>query len=256
MKNEKAFTLIELLVVIAIIALLLAILLPALGKVKRLAKRVVCMTRLKELGTGYAMYANGNKGYVAYDTNLNGRDFGLLNYTLRWGDINFGASQARWINQGKLYEENAVINPMVYYCPSEKATNELHKYENYWDGGVPRPTGDIYDIIDKIKPGFPDEGKRRVRASYLARPIFAGEKRKRFSDGPDMALLADRWTYGGTPHMGADLNVLFNDGHVSCHHDNDKYVMDCGDDGKNNDEYDTDGTFNIQAGWKRLETSN
>ena len=56
--KKKGFTLIELLVVIAIIAMLLAILMPALNKVKKIAQRVVCGTNLKGLGTAQTVYAN------------------------------------------------------------------------------------------------------------------------------------------------------------------------------------------------------
>jgi prepilin-type N-terminal cleavage/methylation domain-containing protein/prepilin-type processing-associated H-X9-DG protein len=56
--KKKGFTLIELLVVIAIIAMLLAILMPALNKVKKIAQRVVCGTNLKGLGTAHIVYAN------------------------------------------------------------------------------------------------------------------------------------------------------------------------------------------------------
>lgn len=56
--KRKGFTLIELLVVIAIIAMLLAILMPALNKVKKIAQRVVCGTNLKGLGTAQSVYAN------------------------------------------------------------------------------------------------------------------------------------------------------------------------------------------------------
>jgi prepilin-type N-terminal cleavage/methylation domain-containing protein/prepilin-type processing-associated H-X9-DG protein len=56
--KRKGFTLIELLVVIAIIAMLLAILMPALSKVKKIAQRVVCGTNLKGLGTAQTVYAN------------------------------------------------------------------------------------------------------------------------------------------------------------------------------------------------------
>ncbi len=56
--KKKGFTLIELLVVIAIIAMLLAILMPALNKVKRLAQRLVCATNLKGLGTAMIVYSN------------------------------------------------------------------------------------------------------------------------------------------------------------------------------------------------------
>jgi len=56
--KKRGFTLIELLVVIAIIAMLLAILMPALNKVKKIAQRVVCGTNLKGLGTAQSVYSN------------------------------------------------------------------------------------------------------------------------------------------------------------------------------------------------------
>ena len=65
MVNEKrghAFTLIELLVVISIIALLLAILMPALSKVKKQAQQVFCMTRQKDLGMAFSLYTTDNRG--------------------------------------------------------------------------------------------------------------------------------------------------------------------------------------------------
>jgi len=55
---KRAFTLIELLVVVAIIAVLIAILLPALGKVKETTRRSTCAANLKAQGTMFAVYAN------------------------------------------------------------------------------------------------------------------------------------------------------------------------------------------------------
>lgn len=59
----SAFTLVELLVVISIIALLLSVLLPALGKARENARSAVCRSQLKQLGMAVTLYAENNNGY-------------------------------------------------------------------------------------------------------------------------------------------------------------------------------------------------
>jgi len=62
MRKQEGFTLIELLVVIAIIALLLAILMPALQRVRRQGRSVACLSRLNQWGLYFAMYAEDYGG--------------------------------------------------------------------------------------------------------------------------------------------------------------------------------------------------
>jgi len=88
--NEKrAFTLIELLVVIAIIALLMAILMPALARARKQAKAVACQSNLKQWGLVFAMYVNDSDG--------------LFCDKAKW-----------WVVHGY---EDIYKNPKLYLCP-------------------------------------------------------------------------------------------------------------------------------------------
>ncbi len=89
MGKRRGFTLIELLVVIAIIAVLMAILMPALNRVKEQGKRAVCLSNLKQLTMAWILYADDND-----DVLVNGA-IGYSNATTGWGQH---AGEVAWVD--------------------------------------------------------------------------------------------------------------------------------------------------------------
>ena len=102
-KRTNAFTLIELLVVIAIIALLLAILIPALSKAKEVTHRLICRNNLRQQGMGALLYADLSDGWVPDPTGGGG-----------WfWDVSFWCT-----NQ---ITEMSGVDYKSYFCPSNKS---------------------------------------------------------------------------------------------------------------------------------------
>jgi prepilin-type N-terminal cleavage/methylation domain-containing protein/prepilin-type processing-associated H-X9-DG protein len=135
-KHNRGFTLIELLVVIAVIAVLMGVLLPALGRVRKQAKMVYCKTNMKNIHMAVLMYAEDNDGKTHSSPNQ-----GI------W--YKFRTSIHGVIKSPDLIDKD---HPLAYWgvayfpycedvdtfiCPSSDYMDDLGDYDNselYWDG--------------------------------------------------------------------------------------------------------------------------
>ena len=109
-KRKNAFTLIELLVVIAIIASLASLLLPALARAKERARRISCVSNMKQVGLGTLLWVNDSeKNNVSWRVPVT--DGGTF--------FNPGPKPGNaWYEFGFLHNE--FVTPKILNCPSDK----------------------------------------------------------------------------------------------------------------------------------------
>ena len=229
MAKKEGFTLIELLVVIAIIAILMAILMPALSRVKEQGKRATCLSNLKQLTLAWIMYADEN------DDNLVNGDSGEYTGAIHqnetpWALSDWGAGMTDRqkidaIKKGALWPYTKELR--LYKC---KTVNKIVR------SSAQEEIFRTYSVADSMNcKDWPDMNakmiKKRIKIPNPAyRIVFVddGGTNPSALGGWTVYVTEEQWWDPPPVRHGDGTNFSFADGHSDYHKWKDPRTLEFG----------------------------
>ncbi len=229
--NRQAFTLIELLVAIAVIAVLIALLLPAIQRAREAARRIQCRNNLKQLGLALSNYSDtfgcypmstvvavsGGSG-APHGWSVHAQLLPFLDQTGGYNAANFSFNYEHRANTTV-----SAQNIELFLCPSETHPGPVqHSFglagvTNYgwnmgdwyvWGGMAPNPSGVVYSERPRAPFYVNSSTRERDFIDGLSNTMVAAEVKARQRYFRDCAGLHSRFTPSAIPGPGDDPYVV------------------------------------------------
>jgi prepilin-type N-terminal cleavage/methylation domain-containing protein len=192
LKRRKAFTLIELLVVISIIALLMAIIMPALNKARAQARKLVCGSNFRQLGSVYHMYANDHGQWIPRTVPLESKDNVFKFGTAVTPTVSRVLPYAIGDNAYWLLRRSYGLSPEIMVCPTKLHFKNTSYFQEKGD-----EQGELYKFHDDGSAtwvAFRWLGIARLNGMvgmWGTRPNTVSESAVKVTDRGDKILAAD-----------------------------------------------------------------
>jgi prepilin-type N-terminal cleavage/methylation domain-containing protein/prepilin-type processing-associated H-X9-DG protein len=197
-KPHRGFTLIELLVVIAIIAILAALLLPALARAKSKASAVQCLSQMRQIGLATTMYANENDGWLPRSSHS----------AMAYGQLPWGYALVPYVIGRQFSQPDSLWTNLfktLYHCPKDSSKKEDWSYGK-----------NVYPELSSQETGGPTWQRLDQMPRPAATVIYAEKIASSMADH----LMAHFWLEGAQPEVDRNRhdrrsNYVYGDGHAA-----------------------------------------